>query len=276
MQYMQAAITSVGSSLLKLDSTEKVCHKLQGVAAGAAKWLTNVSNERGQLLNSVLTVSEDHESLRPLAVGLVNRYNKAGWPMSQILYVDRDCCSRGVDRPSRFQVLFKEWHGLKVRLDVWHFMRRLGRGCASEQHPLFGVFMSRLSSCIFEVDAEDYALLCKAKRAQMSAQGAFLAEGAEMKLLTKDELQLHCRRRTRGAVTTKLMVNELIRSLHDKTSILGEVLFADIDKCWEEERRHLLCLQDPPGVALYTRTGSLNKGTAQHTYSVHSYIAMIC
>lgn len=50
------------------------------------------------------------------------------------------------------QILFSQWDGLQVRLDYWHFMKRLGRACTSESHPLYGTFMMQLSSCIFEWD----------------------------------------------------------------------------------------------------------------------------
>ena len=35
-------------------------------------------------------------------------------------------------------------------------MRRLARGCTTESHPLYGVFMSRLSDMIFEWDSGNY------------------------------------------------------------------------------------------------------------------------
>lgn len=34
-------------------------------------------------------------------------------------------------------------------------------------------------------------------------------------------------------------------------------LFQDI---WQEQKHHVACLQDPPGVQLYTTTGHLTKG----------------
>ena len=52
----------------------KVCRKLQGKGAGSASWCTNVGNERGEVLISVLTEGESTESLQPLADGLVERY----------------------------------------------------------------------------------------------------------------------------------------------------------------------------------------------------------
>ena len=86
-----------------------------------------------------------------------------------------------------------------VRLDIWHFMRRLAIGVTSESHPMFATFMSRLTSCIFEWDAQDYSLLLSAKRS--SLQGAGMrspSDAAVRKAVTSNELALHCRRKTRG------------------------------------------------------------------------------
>ena len=54
-----------------------------------------------------------------------------------------------------YMKLFKEWHGLKVQLDIWHFTRRLAGGCTTEYHPLYATFMSRLSGCIYEWEPHD-------------------------------------------------------------------------------------------------------------------------
>ena len=87
-------------SILKIDSTNKVCKKLQGADAGTAAWTTNVGNERGEIFQSVLTASESFQSLKMLADGLVQRYTEAQQPPPDVLYTDRDCCS------SRFCELF--------------------------------------------------------------------------------------------------------------------------------------------------------------------------
>ena len=69
-----ATCTSIFGEVLKIDSTKKVCKKLQGTAAGSASWCTNVGNEKGEVLISVLTESEGLEGLRPMASGLIQRY----------------------------------------------------------------------------------------------------------------------------------------------------------------------------------------------------------
>ena len=49
---------TVYRSILKIDSTKKVCKKLQGADADTAAWATNVDNEKGEILTSVLLQSE--------------------------------------------------------------------------------------------------------------------------------------------------------------------------------------------------------------------------
>jgi len=54
--------------------------------------MTNISNECGLVLNCVLTTGEGagHEDL---CQGIVKRYQDAGEPEPEVIYVDRDCCS---------------------------------------------------------------------------------------------------------------------------------------------------------------------------------------
>ena len=118
-----AALTSTYGKILKVDSTKKVCRKLQGKAANTASWATSVGNERGEVVFTVLTSSEGAPALKPLADGLVRRYREAKQDRPILLYTDRDCCC--ATGQSKYQELFAEWDGLIVRLDIWHFMRRL-------------------------------------------------------------------------------------------------------------------------------------------------------
>ena len=69
-----ATATLVYGSILKIDSTKKVCKKLQGAAAGTAIWVTNVGNEREEILMSVVTDSEGLLALKPMADGLMKRF----------------------------------------------------------------------------------------------------------------------------------------------------------------------------------------------------------
>lgn len=67
------AATSVYGSILKIDSTKKFAKKLQGIEANTANWATNVGNEHGEVLVSIMTDSESNEGLRKMAEGLMKR-----------------------------------------------------------------------------------------------------------------------------------------------------------------------------------------------------------
>uniref|UniRef100_UPI00358E8398 uncharacterized protein n=1 Tax=Myxine glutinosa TaxID=7769 RepID=UPI00358E8398 len=258
---MKASITSTFGAVLKIDATKKVCKKLQGETGNSASWCMNIGNENGEILLSIITTSEACPTLKDMANGLMDRYQKAGKEPPKLLYTDRDCCS--MFGPSKFAVLFNRWEDIEVRLDIWHFMRRLALGCTTESHPLYGTFMARLSHCIFEWDKADVDALAHAKKSEMVKMGlSNPSESAVHKAITREELARHCRRRTRGAEKTKEAVEELILSMSSATDSLGVCLLKEEMKTiWEEQKRHAACIQDVSEISLYTITGHVTKGT---------------
>ena len=256
-----AAVTSTYGSILKIDSTKKVTKKLCGAAAGSASWATNVGNERGEVVQCVITASEGTESLQQMADGLMKRYEDANQPHPVLLYTDRDCCT--ISGPGRYKELFIRWPALEVRLDIWHFMRRLALGVTTESHPLYGTFLARLSSCIFEWDEGDVEALYQAKRGELHTAGVPNPSHAAVKAaISPRELASHCRRRTRGVEKTVEMIEALLLSLSTATDMLGVPLLKadEMKEIWEEQKRHIPCIQDPPGLALYTITHYITKG----------------
>ena len=105
----------------------QVAKKLSGHASRTAEWVTNVGNEHGQVLVSVLTAKEG-SGLNKMAGGLVEHYRDAGVDPPVILYVDRDCCN------GKSKGLFPGWDNLLIRLDIYHFMRRIATGCCTISH----------------------------------------------------------------------------------------------------------------------------------------------
>ena len=165
MDFIKSSITSTFGRILKMDSTKKIVRKLAGGSSGTASWATNIGNERGQVLISVLTVNEGI-GLDNMANGLMRRYSEAGVAPPEVLYVDRDCCCG-----TKTKDLFSLWEKLVIRLDIWHFMRRIAVGCNTEAHPLYSVFLSRLSQCIFQWCKDDLDLLKSAKKSELQKQG---------------------------------------------------------------------------------------------------------
>lgn len=235
--------------------------KLAGGAAGTAAWVTNVGNEHGQILMSVLT-SNEGQGLLPMTTGLVNRYEAAGVAPPTTLYVDRDCCSSVGSSISA--AMFSGWKDLVVRLDVWHFMRRFTAGLHTDSHPLYSLFMAKLSTCIFLWDQGDVALLREAKRRELEQQQGITGLSDELLInrLTSKELAWQCRRRTRGMEETEQLIGEMLEAFKDARETMGIPLVHQerMVVIWSTQRKHVSCIQDPPGVQLYTQTGTIMKG----------------
>ena len=136
-----------------------------------------------------------------------------------MIYTDRDCCSS--QKLSKYQVLFHKWD-LCIRLDIWHYMRRIAVGCTTESHPLYGTLMSQLSSAIFEWDREDFEHL--------------MSLSAIQKAISKDEMARHCKWRTRGVKQTTEAIEALLLSFSMATDTLGvPLLKEEIKSIWEEQ-----------------------------------------
>ena len=142
-------------------------------------------------------------------------------------------------------------------------MRRLAGDVTSESHPLHGTIMSQLSTAIFEWDMGDISHLTEAKKGELVSLGVSRpTNAAARKATTKEELLKHCRRRTRGVGgnhhchrTTSAL------TLSSATDTLGvPLLKQELTTIWAEQKKHIPCIQDPPGITLYTVVGHLVKG----------------
>ncbi|XP_030205935.1 uncharacterized protein LOC115538683, partial [Gadus morhua] len=177
------------------------------------------------------------------------------WARQTIRYLS-DCVSSVAK-------LFHPWQ-TTVRLDSFHFMRRFNCGLTTEHHPLYGIFCAKLSSCIFARDQEDVQRLKEAKREEWksSHSGHTPTEEQLMATISPGELKRHCRRRTRGVEETRGMISGLLESVWELTDTTGLRLVShdSMRHVWEVQQKHLECLQDPAGVALYTKVGTLQKG----------------
>lgn len=151
-----------------------------------------------------------------------------------------------------------------VKLDIYHFMRRLTSGCTKDAHALYPVFTVPLKNAAWQSGHRDVALLCQAKREQLKRQGVpGITEKLVDQQITKEELALHCRRRTRGERQTILMIEILLNELMGVKGrdFLGVPLLDHkrMQHIWQIQKKHVKCIQDEPGVLLYTVTGTTTK-----------------
>lgn len=154
--------------------------KLVSPTKGTAIWLTSVGNELGQVLIRVLTAQEGAR-LDLMADGLIKRYQQAGVDPPAVLYIDCGSCIEAGPDETRLKARSSGWPDFIVRLDICHFMRRIAIGCATDAHQLYPTFMSRLPVT------------------------------SQRQRLTKEELALHCRRRTHGEETTVPLLEQLLQ-----------------------------------------------------------------
>ncbi|KAF0292636.1 hypothetical protein FJT64_009381 [Amphibalanus amphitrite] len=166
---------------------------------------------------------------------------------------------------------FPGWESVPVRLDAEHFMLRMAAGVTTKRHQLYGRLMSGLADAIFETDPADMKALVRAKRHELRARGLVnVTDEMARQAVTEAERQRHCRRRTRGVDVTTRAIDELLRLLSgpagtDGPDGTGMPLLdpTRIWAIWEEQKRHVACLQDVPGVALYRETSPLTRRGAQ-------------
>lgn len=141
-------------------------------------------------------------------------------------------------------------------------MRRFSTGVVTDNHPLYGPFLSQLSACIFDWTTEDADALRKVKRAELVKEGIKNPTKVQVKnATTKAEMALHCRRTTVGAEETRARINRLLDHFTKLSDLLGVPLIHKerMAKIWKQQQQHLECIQDPPNVQLYTELSRCKK-----------------
>ncbi|KAL1277026.1 hypothetical protein QQF64_023699 [Cirrhinus molitorella] len=148
-------------------------------------------------------------------------------------------------------------------LRVWPWLHHR---CPSPLPHLHG----SLSACIFEWDAGDLSLLRQAKKKQLMQEGVpAITDILVDRSISKTELSLYCRRRTRGEEATIRLIENLLQELRGANGgdLMGVPLLDEVrmDHIWRVQKRHVKCIQDVPGVPLYTEIGNRHKGRGHPT-----------
>ncbi|XP_045062329.1 uncharacterized protein LOC121536140 [Coregonus clupeaformis] len=166
VQDYRSQILSTFGTVLKMDSTKKVVKKLSGEGGGSAEWFTSIGNEHSQIVSFVLTCEESTEKLKPMCLGVMERFRLANQPVPKIIYVDRGCCR--AQGPTALGILFQPWvdNGMVVRLDIFHWIHRFDAAIRTESHSKYAAFKSALAGGVLAYNRSDLELLIKAMRAK--------------------------------------------------------------------------------------------------------------
>ncbi|XP_025088305.1 uncharacterized protein LOC112560588 [Pomacea canaliculata] len=149
---------------------------------------------------------------------------------------------------------------------------RVASGCTTDSHHLYKVFMGRLLQCIFQWDRRDIFLLKDAKRQDLLSLGVeHPSEEALINRISRCDLARHCQHATHPPQNIAMLVQQLLEA-YDGNQVrdtLGVPLL-NSEHAWDEWEKanvHVACLQDPPGMQLYTELGTMRMvGVELKTY----------
>jgi hypothetical protein len=210
--------------LLKLDWTK-------GAASRCGQpWLFNAMDGAGKVLASTMTSTTSPNEVRNVLEDL-----RARGCDPEVVYVDDECCGLWLS------IVAESWRNAKVRLDVFHAIRRLAETTASTRHPWHGRFCGLISQAIFADDPRELERLkqaCKreGKRLTLKMKSTFVPKSIAPA--------------TQIVARIEEIVSEFVTKAHPKAGTLST---SRMVANWENLRRHIQkgCLNDPAGVSLY-------------------------
>ncbi|KAK0138577.1 hypothetical protein N1851_024889 [Merluccius polli] len=165
-----------------------------------------------------------------------------------------------------------------IRLDIFHWIHRFDAALRTAHHPKYALFKSVLSGAVFSYNRDDVALLLHAIRAGHPTKYGSLTDGELMEThVTKSDLSHYVRRITVGAQETFMRVQSAIGILKGAAGMdENQVhLFKDeaaIDHVWENQQKHLECIQDPPGQNMYTIKKHVTRNGVRLPYYTTVYL----
>ncbi|KAL0963392.1 hypothetical protein UPYG_G00305770 [Umbra pygmaea] len=261
VQDYRSQILSTFGTILKMDSTKKASGEEIGWGGQGLGRVVHQHRQR-VLPDRVLCP----EKLRPMCGGVVERFRLANQPVPKILYINRGCCK--AQGPTAVETLFQSWveDGMVVRLDIFHWVHHFDAALRNAAISKYAAFKSALAGAVLAYNREDLQLLITAVRARDPATMEVVTdEGVVRRYISRDQLKHHVRRLTLGAQETFRLVHRVIEELKGQAGLdeSGVSLFkspAAIDEMWASQQRHLECIQDPPGMAMYrvARTSTIN------------------
>ncbi|KAJ8018237.1 hypothetical protein HOLleu_43874 [Holothuria leucospilota] len=163
-----------------------------------------------------------------------------------------------------------------IHLDIFHCIHRFDAAVHTDHHPEYALFKSALSAAVFAYNREDMALLIKAIRGGSPNRYEGLSDSQIMaRYVSKDDLKHFVRRVTVGAHETYVRVQNAVDCLKGAAGLdeNGLSLFKDDDaihQVWDGQQKHQECIQDPPGMNMYTITKHVTRNGVSLPFYVTS------
>ena len=197
----------------------------------SGKWMFNVTDANGKVLNSVVTATAAPAEVEPVMRELHLRGTKP-----RIIYVDCECC--GAWR----QIINKFWPDAHIVLDSFHAIRRLTQTTSSPKHPWHSRFCRLVSQAVFIEDSLVSSRFRKAMARSMLSQKASARLKAEC-------VKRHIKASTDIEKCIDYALVEFENVAHEK---FGPLLTPKTFAAWSALKIHIRngCLRDPPDVEL--------------------------
>ena len=197
----------------------------------SGKWMFNVTDADGKVLNSVVTATAAPAEVEPVMRELHLRGTKP-----RIIYVDCECC--GAWR----HIIDKFWPDANIVLDSFHAIRRLTQTTSSPKHPWHSRFCRLVSQAVFIEDSMVSSRFRKAMARSMLSQK------------TSARLKAECvKRHIKDSTDIENCIDHVLAEFenvaHDK---FGPLLTPKTFAAWSALKTHIRngCLRDPPDVDL--------------------------
>lgn len=252
---------------LKSDFSFKVVRKVYVNGVRPYECTLTIMNEYNQVVGQwhCLSKSMHDEGNKGLLKGVRGRFQLLDRPLPVEWAVD-DCCTSA--KPIRDAMRMSEAE-LAIKLDIFHFMKRLLDATFGVRHPAFLKMAQMLREAIFVCYPEDREeVLADLKQIQKGG-----VDDAWLNAVPESFLMDRCRLRVRPRLQMEQLIGRVLHYFHDTQYLVkgiktkGErdrwcaLVSPHTMKVWESCKEHIRtgCLEDLPGSDPYLRKPTRDK-----------------
>ena len=220
-------------------------------------------NSHKMILSFVLVNDDSTDQLEDLIEAIAKRYEDAQQPPPHTIYQDKECCSgiretgssvHVVDersppqhthrRETKMLKLYRRLNPFIVlKLDIFHWMRRLLRGITNEKHAFVPGFFREIRLAVFVLFKEDFDRLIQAIMTFRKCDNA-RAEG----LVTREEVCRFVQKNVPRPHILRRRLELVYENYRGATENDVPLFNSDMQDVWDQCMVHVDndCLSDPP------------------------------
>ena len=264
-KYLNGAIVTNFGSVLSLDRTF-LSQAFCGVGYGQHATLMN---SHKMILSFVMVNDDSTEQLEDLVEAIALRYAEAQEPPPHTIYQDKECCSgfretvapvhviddlcRTNRRETKMLRLFRRLNpSIVLKLDIFHWMRRLLKGITNEKHAFVPGFFREIRMAMFVLFKEDFDRLLQAIMTFRKCDGARAEQ-----LVKKEEVCRFVRKNCPRPRILRRRLELVYENYHGAIENDVPLFNSNMHDVWDQCMVHVDndCLSDAPSqCAMYNKS----------------------